>query len=158
MTAYTRWGTTWSGGYKPLMTGLMRGEWGNRGMSITDNVLTTYTNGVDGILAGVSTFDAMLPHVVNQLPEYADDPVIVSAMRNAMHHNLYALANSSGMNGVGENTTIELHELAVLRTLSLAAIISAVGFAICLVLWLGGRKKWMKTGEYKTWKRLKKAS
>ncbi|MBR3765187.1 MAG: glycoside hydrolase family 3 C-terminal domain-containing protein [Clostridia bacterium] len=157
MTAYTRWGTTWSGGYKPLMTGLMRSEWGSQGMSITDNVLTTYTNGVDGILAGVSTFDAMLPNVVNQLPEYKDDPVIVNAMRNAMHHNLYALANSSGMNGIGENTTIELRELALLKTLSLTAIISAVGFAICLVLWLGGRKKWMKTEEYKTWKSLKKA-
>ena len=157
MTAYTRWGTTWSGGYRPLMTGLMRGEWGSRGMSITDNVLTTYTNGVDGILVGVSTFDAMLPNIVNQLPQYREDPVIVSAMRNAMHHNLYALANSSGMNGIGANTTIELHELAVLKVLSLAAIFSAVAFAACLVLWLGGRKKWMKTEEYKTWKRLKKA-
>ena len=157
MTAYTRWGTQWSGGYKPLMTGLLRGEWGSQGMSITDNVLTTYTNGVDGILAGVSTFDAMLPNVVNQLPEYADDPVIVHAMREAMHHNLYALANSSGMNGIGANTTIELHELAILKTMALVAIFSAVAFAVLLVMWVSGTKKWKKTGEYKAWKRLKKA-
>ena len=158
MTAYTRWGTRWSGGYRPLMTGLLRGEWGSERMSITDNVLTTYTNGVDGILAGVSTFDAMLPNVVNQLPEYREDPVVVSAMRQAMHRNLYALANSSGMNGVGPDTTIRLHELAILRTLRVMAVVSGVIFAATLVMWLIGRGRWQKTGEYQTYRRLKKAA
>ena len=127
-------------------------------MSITDNVLTTYTNGVDGILAGVSTFDAMLPNVVNQLPEYREDPVVVSAMRQAMHRNLYALANSSGMNGVGPDTTIRLHELAILRTLRVTAVISAVVFAASLVMWLIGRNRWQKTEEYRAYRRLKKAA
>ena len=158
MTAYTRWGTRWSGGYKPLMTGLLRGEWGSNGMSITDNVLTSYTNGVDGILAGVSTFDAMLPNVVNQLPEYRDDPVIVAAMRQAMHRNLYALANSSGMNGVGPETTIRLHELVLLRTLRIVAVVSAVLFAACLGLWIVGRRKWKASSEYKAYMQLKKAA
>ena len=158
MTAYTRWGTQWSGGYYPLMTGLLRGEWGSDRMSITDNVLTTYTNGVDGILAGVSTFDAMLPNVVNQLPEYKDDPVIVSAMRQAMHRNLYALANSSGMNGVGPETTIVLHELAILKALRIVSIVSGVLFAACLVMWIIGKAKWKKTDEYQNYKRLKAAA
>ena len=95
------WGTRWSGGHKGLMTGIMREEWGNNGFSTTDNVLTTYVNGVVGVLAGVTTFDAMLPYVINQLPQYENDAVIVNAMREACHHNLYALANSSGMNGIG---------------------------------------------------------
>jgi len=108
MTAYTRWGTRWSGGYKPLMTNILRGEWGSNGMSITDNVLTSYVNGVDGVIAGTSTFDAMLPFVTMQLPRYRDDPVVVTALREAMHRNLYALANSAAMNGVGPGTTIRL--------------------------------------------------
>lgn len=70
MIAYTRWGCTWSGGSKPLVTGILREEWGCDGLIITDNVLTTYVNGVDGVLAGVSTFDAMLPYVTKQLPDY----------------------------------------------------------------------------------------
>ena len=49
MVAYTRWGCIWSGGNKGLMSGIMRGEWGSQGLTITDNVLTTYVNGVDGI-------------------------------------------------------------------------------------------------------------
>ena len=78
MMAYTRWGCTWSGGNKNLVTGILRGEWGSLGKSITDNVLTTYVNGVDGILAGTSYFDAMLPYVTKQLPDYKNDPVIRS--------------------------------------------------------------------------------
>ena len=49
MIAYTRWGCTWSGGSKPLVTGILREEWGCDGLIITDNVLTTYVNGVDGV-------------------------------------------------------------------------------------------------------------
>lgn len=148
MTAYTRWGTRWSGGYRPLMTGLLRGEWGSRGMSITDNVLTTYTNGVDGILAGVSTFDAMLPYVTSQLPEYRDDPVVVAAMRQAMHRNLYALANSSAMNGVGADTTIRLRELMVLRVLLWIAVAAGIGVIAGGVKWHAGRRRWKATDAY----------
>ncbi len=155
MTAYTRWGTRWSGGYEPLMTGILREEWGSRGMSITDNVLTPYTNGVDGILAGVSTFDAMLPYVTSQLPDYREDPVIVAAMRQAMHRNLYALANSAAMNGVGAGTTIRLHELAVLKTLRWVAILSGVALAGGAVMWFIGRRRWKNTDEYLRWRLLR---
>ena len=148
MTAYTRWGTRWSGGYRPLMTGLLRGEWGSRGMSITDNVLTTYTHGVDGILAGVSTFDAMLPYVTSQLPEYRDDPVVVAAMRQAMHRNLYALANSSAINGVGVDTTIRLRELMVLRVLLWIAVAAGIGVIAGGVKWHAGRRRWKATDAY----------
>jgi len=156
MTAYTRWGTRWSGGYYPLMTQLLRGEWGSNGMSITDNVLTPYTNGVDGVLAGVSTFDAMLPYVTDQLPDYRNDPVVVTAMRQAMHRNLYALANSSGMNGVGPETTIRLHELAVLKVVCWVAILSGLALAAFAVLWFLGRRRWKGTDEYQRWRLLRR--
>ncbi len=156
MTAYTRWGTQWSGGYKPLMTNILRGEWGSNGMSITDNVLTTYVNGVDGVLAGTSTYDAMLPFVTMQLPKYKDDPVIVTAMREAMHRNLYALANSSAMNGVGPDTTIRLTQPKVLPLTKTIAIVALVIHVACVVMWILGKSKWQKTDAYQTWKTLKK--
>ena len=156
MTAYTRWGTCWSGAYRPLMTGLLRGEWGSNGMSITDNVLTPYTNGVDGVLGGVSTFDAMLPYVTRQLPDYRDDPVVVSALREAMHRNLYALANSSAMNGVGPDTTIRLRQPIALTVVLWLAIVSGVAFAGGVTMWILRRRRWKDTDEYLRWQLLRR--
>ena len=147
MTAYTRWGAIWSGGHSGLMTGIMRGEWGNNGMSITDNVLVQYCNGVDGVMAGgVTTFDAMLWYITAQLPKYENDPVVVSAMREAMHHNLYALANSSGMNGVGENTVIRAVTPGVITSVRVVALVLGILAVLCIVLWILGSRKLKKTG------------
>ncbi len=157
MTAYTRWGTTWSGGYKNLMTNIMREEWGNQGMSITDNVLTTYVNGVDGILAGTTTYDAMLWYVTSQLPEYEEDAVIVSAMREACHHNLYALANSSGMNGVGKDTVVKATQPILNTILDTLAVVFPVLMILCAVMWIRGAGKFRKTEEYAAYKAYKKS-
>lgn len=157
MTAYTRWGTRWSGSNKNLMTGIMRNEWGNRGMSITDNVLVNYCNGVDALMAGgVTTFDAMLPFIVNQLPNYENDPVIVTAMKEACHHNLYAMANSSGMNGVGKDTVVKAITPQILVILKIAAIVTGVLAVASVVLWIFGSKKLQKTEEYAAFKQAQK--
>ncbi len=156
MTAYTRWGCIWSGGHKGLMTNIMRGEWGSDGFSITDNVLTTYVNGVDGILAGTSTFDAMLPYVVNQLPDYKDDPVIVNAMREACKQTLYSQVNSSAMNGVGPDTTVKEVGLKLITTVNSLAVFSGVVFIFGLVMWVLASRKLKKTDEYISFKEAKK--
>ena len=153
MTAYTRWGTTWSGGHEGLMSGIMRGEWGNQGMSITDNVLVTYCNGVDGVMGGgVTTYDAMLWYVTAQLPEYANDGVVVNAMREACHHNLYALANSSGMNGVGANTTIKRVVPSVITICMIIACGCCFFALVGIVMWIIGSRKLKKSDECKAYK------
>ena len=161
MTAYTRWGATWSGSNKGLMTNIMREEWGKKGLNITDNVLTTYVNGVDGVMAGgVSTYDAMLWYVTSQLPEYENDPVIVTAMREACHHNLYSIANSNGMNGMGPDTTIKITELKLITICKTVAIVFGVLFVAGVVMWILGKRKFKKTEayqEYKAYKAAKKA-
>ncbi len=152
MTAYTRWGTTWSGGNYGLMTGIMRNEWGNNGMSITDNVLVTYCNGVDGVMAGgVTTYDAMLWYITAQLPEYKDDAVVVTAMREAAHHNLYALANSSGMNGVGANTIVKPTELVLITICMIVSCAAAFFFLLGLVMWIWGKRKLKRSEERKAY-------
>lgn len=156
MMAYTRWGCTWSGGNKNLVTGILRGEWGSLGKSITDNVLTTYVNGVDGILAGTSYFDAMLPYVTKQLPDYKNDPVIVAAMKEACHHNLYALVNSSGMNGVGPDTTIKPHDIKIVVISRTIAIVFSALFVLSLVLWILGKRKFSQTEICVSFKQYKK--
>lgn len=148
MMAYTRWGCIWSGGNKGLVTGIMRGEWGSDGMSITDNVLTTYVNGVDGILAGTSIYDAMMPYVTDLLPEYEDDPVVVTAMREACHHNLYAIANSCGMNGVGANTTIILAEPTVITIVKILSCGFTFLFCVSVIMWIIRKRKFKKSEAY----------
>ena len=157
MTAYTRWGAVWSGGVKGLMTNIMRGEWGNNGMSITDNVITPMVTGADGVLAGTTTYDAMLWYIVSELPKYENDPVIVTAMREACHHNLYALANSSAMNGIGPDTTIVVKDLPLVTTVRTAMIVTWVLFAAALVLWILGSRKFKKSAGYLDYKTMKKA-
>ena len=157
MTAYTRWGTRWSGSYKPLMTNIMRGEWGNNGMSITDNVLTTYTNGVDGVMAGgVTTYDAMLWYITQELPKYENDPVVVAAMKEACHHNLYALVNSSAMNGVGPDTVVKKITPPILVTIRTLMIVSWILFAGFLAMWIWQGTKLKKTEAYLNYKTMKK--
>ncbi len=142
MIAYTRWGAIWSGGNYGLMTNILRKEWGKHGLIITDNVLTSYVNGVDGLIAGgVTTYDAMLPLVVNQLPDYEKDAVVVNAMRRACHENLYTIANSAGMNGVGAETDIEKRDILLLTIVRVITVIFIALFALSLVMWIRARKK-----------------
>lgn len=155
MIAYTRWGAVWSGGNYGLVTGILRNEWGCEGMVITDNVLTQYVNGPDGVLAGVSIYDAMMSFVTDTLPKYKNDPVIVTAMREACHHNLYAIANSCGMNGVGADTTIKVTRPTVV---TMSIIIACAFTFFCLlgiVMWIIGGIKFRKTEEYKAYKDFK---
>ncbi|MBQ7944271.1 MAG: glycoside hydrolase family 3 C-terminal domain-containing protein [Lachnospiraceae bacterium] len=150
MVAYTRWGAIWSGGNKGLMTDVVREEWGKKGLIITDNVITTYVTGTDGIMAGgVSAFDAMMPYILNQLPEYKDDPVIVNAMVEACHQTLYSVANSSGMNGVGPDTTIDILEINIVTTCKAIAIVFSLLFVVSLVMWIRKRSAFKKSYVYK---------
>ncbi len=156
MTAYTRWGCVWSGGNKGLIDGILRGEWGCDGLVVTDNVLTEYTNGPDGVLAGVSTFDAMMPYVTNLLPEYKDDPVIVTAMRDAVHHDLYAVANSAAMNGIGSETIVKETEPEVVTGFRIAAIAVGILAVLFIILWIRGVSKMKKREPYQNYKAYKK--
>lgn len=137
MTAYTRWGTTWSGAHQGLMTNIMRGEWGNKAMSITDNILVTYCNGVDAVIAGgVTCFDAMLPYAVNNLKAAVkeDDAVAINAMVEAMHHNLYTIINSAAMNGVGPDTVVKAITPGIIGTATIATVILGVlGIGGCII-------------------------
>ena len=158
MMAYTRWGTQWSGGNYNLVTGILKEEWGCNGLQITDNVLTQYVNGVDGVMAGTTTYDSMMAfYITDQLPLYKDDPVVVSAMREACHQNLYAIANSCGMNGVGANTTVKVIEPAILTGCRIGAIVFTALFAVSLFMWVKTRLAFKKTEEHLSYVAFKKS-
>jgi len=157
MTAYTRWGAVWSGGVKGLMTNILRQEWGNNGMSITDNVITPMVTGADGTLAGTTTYDAMLWYINSELPEYENDPVMVNAMREACHHNLYALVKSSAMNGIGPDSVVKAQTLPVIKIAWTITVVLWVLHIAMVVLWILGKNKWKKTEAYLNYRTMKQA-
>ena len=144
MTAYTRWGTTWSGYNQNLMSGILRGEWGNKAMYITDNILTEYCDASAAIVAGgVTCFDAMMSYALDDLNETVGgenpDPIVVNALVEAMHHNLYTIINSAAMNGVGPDTVVVAVQPKIVDTVMYATIVLGVlGILGCVVF----RKKY----------------
>ena len=117
-------------------------------------------NAVDGVLGGTTTFDSMLAFYVTDkgLARFEDDPVVVTAMREAAHHNLYAIANSQAMNGMGKDTTVKAVEPGLIGGCRTAMIVFWVLFAVSLVLWLTKRSKFMKTEEAVSYMEYKKAN
>ena len=112
MSGFNRWGNIWSGSNKALQTDFLRGELGMRGMSITDySGSSEYMDLVDGLLAGSDIWDSPDDriHTAKALTgEYEKDPVIVSAMRKAMHNILYTVVNSNSMNGLSAADRMEV--------------------------------------------------
>ena len=159
MMAYTRWGAQWSGANKGLVKGILNEEWGCNGLQITDNVLNSMVNGIDGVMGGTTTFDSMLAFMItnNGLAKYENDPVAVAAMREACHHDLYAIANSQAMNGVGPNTTVIEKEPVVQTICKILSCGFWFLFTLSIVFWVIKAKKFRKTEEFKAYKEFKKS-
>lgn len=160
MMAYTRWGAQWSGANAGLVKGILNEEWQCNGLQITDNVLSSMVNGIDGVMGGTTTYDSMLAFMItgkNGLAQYENDPIAVSAMREACHHNLYAIANSQAMNGIGANTTIVETEPIVKTMCKILSCGFWFLFTLSLVMWILKVRKFKKTETYITYKEFKKS-
>ena len=93
MSTYTRLGTTWTGASYPLLTEVLRNEWGFHGVVITDYFNSTFMNANQGIYAGN---DLMLSTVPEAGPTDTSNAG-VWAMRNACHNIMYNTVNSVAM-------------------------------------------------------------
>ena len=93
----------WAGGHYPLITNVLRGEWGFNGFVLTDyevgagkgsymDTLQSLAAGGDGKLKTVG-MDALFGFDVSKHPAYQE------YARDAAHHILYTVVNSAGMNG-----------------------------------------------------------
>ncbi|MFV0428537.1 MAG: glycoside hydrolase family 3 C-terminal domain-containing protein [Arachnia sp.] len=104
MSSFNRIGGTWAGGSKPLMTNVLRGEWGFEGFAISDFNLYPYMNPNQGIDAGTDLTLTFEPS-----KSFFDDrsDKAVSDIRNATHHILFTVANSNAMNEMAPGVTVE---------------------------------------------------
>ena len=113
------------------------------------------------IAGGVTCFDAIMSYATDDLKETiggeTPDPVIVNALVEAMHHNLYTLINSAAMNGIGENTVVTKATPAIISLMKIVTMVLGVLSLPFIVMWIIGSKKLKQTAEYQTYKSAKKA-
>ncbi len=94
MSSFNRLGMTWAGGSYPLLTSVLRDEWGFQGMVITDYSLNTYTHVDEMIRAGGDLF------LTQDTKKFYkdDDATQIALLRQATKNILYTVVNSNAMN------------------------------------------------------------
>ena len=136
MTAFNRIGYTWTGGCYPLITEVLRNEWGFNGFAITDNANTgspTYMNAYQMIEAGGDGALTTSEYAVWKFDK--DNAAHYTYGREAMHHVLYAVANSKVMSGLMPGSTFVTpmtlaEKLVVGIDIGAVVIIAALGYFI----------------------------
>ena len=117
MSSYSYLGTTWAGASRPLITDVLRGEWGFTGMVVTDSAMANI-DWMDPNLAIRSGNDMMLCLMGATLDTSSNTAQI--AMREACHNILYTQANSAAM-WVNPDLAYPVKEAAPVETAETAA-------------------------------------
>lgn len=122
MSSFNRIGTIWAGGSYALLTEILRKEWGFDGCVVTDYSLPRYMNVDQQIRAGGD----LVFNQGDKSPGKDYTATQVTAMRNAAHNILYAIANSNAMNAdiLGYRLPIWQVILFVVDGILLAGILS----------------------------------
>ena len=127
MTSFNRLGYTWTGGCYPLLTGVLREEWGFDGFVITDNANTgLFIDAYQMIEAGGDAKLTNEPASARWTFEQNDSAHYHYA-RQALHNILYTVANSKLMNGLMPGARF-------VETMSIAQKIQVGATAVCVVL------------------------
>ena len=95
MTSFTRVGLRWCGGSYPLVTTVLREEWGFKGLVICDFHTDAYMDSKQMVYAGG---DLNLTGTAYWKTAKSNEVEDVVMLRRASHNILYALANSNAMN------------------------------------------------------------
>ena len=93
MSSFNRIGMIWAGGSYPLLTQVLRDEWGFHGTVITDYSLNTYTRVDEMIRAGGDLFLTQDAKTFAM----ADDATQITLLRQATKNILYSVVNSNAM-------------------------------------------------------------
>ncbi len=131
MSSFNRLGTVWAGGSKPLMTNVLRDEWGFKGFVITDFNLYDYMYTNQGINAGS---DLMLTYESMKNIQDKKSATAVTDLRNATKNILYTVAHSNAMNDIAPGTIITYTKATWQNILMgfnvLVCLLSMLGFVI----------------------------
>ena len=147
MTSYTRIGCTWNGAHTGLLKNVLRGEWGNHGVYVSDNtILYKYMNAADGLVGGSTRYIAFLGVQYRQLKAAVSggkvDSTLLEAMREACHYSLYCIVNSNAMNGITSYDTVRSVYPLWRTALNITLPVSLVGFVVFTYLTIKASKKY----------------
>ncbi len=137
MTTTGRVGTQLGKNYAPMLTTVLRGEWGYKGHVTSDGYVNTgyYNNTLEELVAGMdySCCDSAGANADRILAAIKKgDGYILQCMRLAAKRNLYVMTQSSSMNGLGNGgkivTIVPDWEIMVVQ----ANVVIAAAFVVCL--------------------------
>ncbi|MCL2797541.1 MAG: glycoside hydrolase family 3 C-terminal domain-containing protein [Firmicutes bacterium] len=125
MSSFNRIGTVWAGGSYPLLTEILREEWGFRGTVISDFNLLKHYPADQMIRAGGD-----LNLTQNDPPVGEMTATQAVAMRQATKNILYTVAQSNAMNGLGQGVKLSYAPPMWVILLIVANLVLLVGFAV----------------------------
>ena len=155
MTTFSRVGVCGANAHRGMMKNILRGEWGFKGLISTDMVSRTgFFNPQDSVVNNVtfmatSSGESFLASddwaSYNNKQLVKSCPELMTALYENMHYYMYAIANSSALNGYAPGETLvetlswwQVMLLALVATTAVAAIAL---IALYSVFELRGRKR-----------------
>lgn len=116
MTAYNRVGITQDNAHTGLMKNILRNEWGFQGLISEDfiqnaNYVVLKEAVLNGVTMSCNTGDNTMAAVSEKYPYWtveavSQDTTMMTALKQAMKYQNYALANSNAMDGMASNTKL----------------------------------------------------
>lgn len=116
MTAYNRVGITQDNAHTGLTKNILRNEWGFEGLISEDfiqdaNYVVLKEAVLNGITMSCNTGDNTMAAVSEKYPYWtveavSQDTTMMTALKQAMKYQNYALANSNAMDGMASNTKL----------------------------------------------------
>lgn len=145
MTSFNRIGTRWAGGSYPLLTEVLRNEWGFSGTIISDFASgQSHMSLRQQLYAGGDIWlDTIMPDKFFDKNNALD----VYVLQESMKHVLYTIANSNAMRGMGSTATVvtkTAYWRIALTAADIAIPVLCAAWGICV--WRRGRKKTGKAG------------
>lgn len=116
MTAYNRVGITQDNAHTGLTKNILRNEWGFEGLISEDfiqdaNYVVLKEAVLNGVTMSCNTGDNTMAAVSEKYPYWtveavSQDTTMMTALKQAMKYQNYALANSNAMDGMASNTKL----------------------------------------------------
>lgn len=116
MTAYNRVGITQDNAHTGLMKNILRNEWGFQGLISEDfiqnaNYVVLKEAVLNGVTMSCNTGDNTMVAVSEKYPYWtveavSQDTTMMTALKQAMKYQNYALANSNAMDGMASSTRL----------------------------------------------------
>ncbi|HEM5162713.1 TPA: glycoside hydrolase family 3 protein [Streptococcus suis] len=110
MAGMNRVGIAWAGNHTGLMTNVVRNEWGFDGIVVTDQASFPEAFPFMAIRGGLEAGTDLYLNTGTdnwQIEDYQNNPTVITQLRTASKHILYAVSRSLAMNGLSSTSVVK---------------------------------------------------